>query len=221
MKKRKTNLYVRTGYGLSFFLALPILVILLGMLFDSRAVFKPKILYSFIPSLVYFLYIHIVIRNFYKKKLKKRIDSLTKRTIIIDEMVSDKVEITNFNYLGLGANVSEYFFTIYNKSQDKYFRISSVANKPNYVDVFIPDWKGKEITIYIDPEELQNQKKGRIAKKNKNTLWIFRFSFGKFNLEDNYKYSISENIARKGLFEGYLLLFGFLFVCVYVMIRFL
>jgi len=221
MKKSNTNLYVRTGYGLSFFLALPILVVLLGMLFDSRAIFKPKILYSFIPSVVYFLYIHFVIRNIYKKKLEKRIVSLKKKIITIDEMVNDKVEITNFNYLGLGANVSEYYFTIYNKIHDKYFRISSIANKPKYTDIFIPDWKGKEITIYIAPQELQNTKKGRIAKKNKNTLWVFRFSFEKYNLEDNYKYSISEDIARKGLLEGYLLLFGFLMLCVYVMIHLL
>ena len=191
------------------------------MLFDSRVKLNPGILYFFIPSFVYFLYAHYIIRNYYKKKLNKRITSLNKRIITIDEMVSTQVEMTNFNYLGMGANVSEYFFTIYNKKLNKYFRISSVGETPDYTDIYIPEWEGQDITIYIDPKELQNPKKGKREKKDKNTLWVFRFEKGKYNLEDSYRYSISEDIARKGLIEGYLLLFPFLFLCIYIMIMYI
>ncbi len=207
--KNNNNLHVSSAYGFSFFLALPAISLLLMMLFDSRIDFDPSVVYLFLPSFIYLLYAHFFIRNYYKRKLEKRIMALEKINISVDEMVSKNVENKNFNFLGLGANVGEYFFIIYNKEYDKNFKISSVRHKPDYADIYIPEWEGKKMSIYIDPKELED---------SEDTLRVFRFSLGTYNLEDNYAYSISEDIARKGLFEGLFLLYPMLFVCVYLFI---
>lgn len=208
--KNNNNLHVSTAYGFSFFLALPAIALLLMMLFDSRIDFDPSVVYLFLPSFMYLLYAHFFIRNYYKRKLEKRIMALEKINITVDEMVSKNVENKNFNFLGLGANVGEYFFTVYNKEYDKNFKISSVRHKPDYADIYIPEWEGKKMSIYIDPKELED---------SEDTLRVFRFSLGTYNLEDNYAYSISEDIAKKGLFEGLFLLSPMLFVCVYFFIE--
>jgi len=209
MKKLNANLHISTAYGASLILVLPILVVLLGMSFDSRMDFNPSTFYLLIPSFIYFLYAHFIVRNYYEGKVNKRIASLQKITIRVDEMISREVECSNFNYLGLGANVNEYFFTIYNKKYDKYFRISSVNDRPSYADMYIPEWEGEEMTIYVDIEDL---------KGSKSTVRIFRFILGVYNLEDKYAYSISEDIAKKGFFESILLVYPFLFLCMYVLI---
>jgi UDP-N-acetylmuramyl pentapeptide phosphotransferase/UDP-N-acetylglucosamine-1-phosphate transferase len=205
MMKNNFNVHVRVAYTISLIMVLPILVPVTIGFFDIRFSFNPDMLFSGLPAVLYLIYVHFIVRTYYQRKLDKRILALEKIIITIDEAISTNIEKAKFNYLGLGSNIDEYFFTIYNRKYNKYFRISSVGNRPDYDDVYIPYWEGKEIIIYVDPKELDNAK---------DTIFIFRFIFRQYNFEDNYKYSISEDIAKKGFFKSLLLLYPFAYICI-------
>ncbi len=234
MKTNKSNnRTVSFGYGLVFLLSLPYLVGSLGFLFSERNfVFSTRSFPTLLPVLSYYLYTRFVVKRYYAKKTKNIITSLEKKVIVIDEMLSYQVDKSDFI---IGKNgVCEYYFIIYNKKNNKYIRISSVDRKPSYHDTFIPNWKGNRITIFVNPNDWNDSKKGIKPVKgkqksylaspppdfvaNKNTLRVFKFNMGNYNLDDSYEYSINENIIRKeNIFIIFLWTTPFLILCGYAM----
>ncbi len=234
MKKNiSNNRTVRFGYGLTFILLLPYLVALLGFIFSERSFdFSIHFFPILLPALIYYLYVRFVVKRYYAKRVKSIITSLEKKVIVVDEILSSKVDRVGFI---LGKNgVCEYYFDIYNKEHNKYIRISSVDSEPSYHDTFIPNWKGNRIAIFVNSEDWNDCKKGVKPVKgkqksylaspppdfvaDKNTLRVFKFNMGDYNLDDNYEYSINENIIRKeNIFIAFLWTIPFLILCGYAM----
>ena len=228
MKMNKSNnKTVRFGYSLVFLLLLPIVIPLLFGL--DLSIFKAGYPF-FLAAFIYYIYIRFFVKNYYAKKTRDIITSFEKKIIVIDEMLSYRVD--SFDFQKEKYSDLEYYFIIYNKEYNKYIRISSVGREPLYYEEFIQDWKGKRITIYINPKDWNDPKKGikpKIGKQksyliqpppdfiaDKNTLRVFKFNMGNYNLDHNYEYSINEDIVRKeNIFMVFLWTIPFLITCGY------
>ncbi|GAA3518768.1 hypothetical protein GCM10022393_36100 [Aquimarina addita] len=218
----KLNVFTKVGFTFALILLLPNLTIIIGSVFTKDLDIKPEFFLGLIPGIIYIFYVLLFVRNYYKRKVAKRIKSLKEFKLTIDEMISDTVKFALFNTLGgAGTKITEYYFIFYNKEYDKFIRVSSVNMVPDYMDVRLKSWEHLPITIFIDPKELNNPKKGRSKKKvDKHTLRTFRFYKDNYNLDTIYEYSISEDIARRNYLSGIFILLFFMIICMYVLINF-
>ncbi|MBO0593531.1 hypothetical protein I2486_19200 [Cellulophaga sp. E16_2] len=215
---KKPNSVVAWGFGLALLLALPVLVPVILSLFSNDSMFKKGVLVYILPGLIYFLYVLLVVRNYYSAQVAKKLKILEEYTLVIDEMVSETMKTSVFHSLfSPKSGLQEYYFIFYTKEYDKYIHVSSIAIVPNYAAVSLKSWEHLPIKIYIDPKELNDPKKGKSKKKiDKNTLRTFRFFKGSYNLEANYRYSLSEVIAKRKYFMSVLIVVPFFILCMYL-----
>ncbi|GAA3518732.1 hypothetical protein GCM10022393_36050 [Aquimarina addita] len=219
MKKySKFNATTRGGFVISLFFTIPGFFFILLAVFSDDIQFKLEVFMLFLPSIVYILYVFLINKFFYEAQVSKKLKLLEKYELIVDEMISDTVKIGRLSTFGsTTSTIEEYYFIFYNKEYDKFIRVSLLGVAPKYKDVILKSWENLPITIFIDPKELNNPKKGKSKKKvDRHTLRTFRFYRGSYHLENNYEYSISEYFDSKNIFLGILFMYSFMIVCVYL-----
>jgi len=213
--KKETNLITQIGFGMFYlFFGLIVLFILLSI-FSSTLNFKSAFIFYLIPLILYYIYLKLFVKKYYKNLALKKASGLKEFKLKIDRIITNQVIEKNFTFYGQGAQLNEYYFTFFNNELSKNITVSTIQHKPPYFNLNLNTWKNSYITIYLDKANL-NEKDEKFNEKSKmSSIKSYRFFKSPYNLEDQYLYSFIEDISNKNLFQGLLLVFVPILIALY------